>query len=248
MKKIFAVVLALSMLCAMTGCDKNEGSASTQESSTSTESTTGSVEESSSSPSAPDSSSEESTSSTSEPTAGQAEFDFDEAVKNITLFGNKISLPCTIADFGEDFSLDEDGYVPVFDDTKRMVCGLLYHNQEIGTVVLADCLEGDSFGDKEIVNLNLGFVWRGTYPYSEADILSLERMNCYTGKIEHDFAGLSYDSTEKDIKSVLGEPDTVDNYDDNYQMLWDFKYGNIRIVFNGNNHKIEQFQVSIKEV
>ena len=98
MKKIFAFVLALSMLCVMTGCNKSDGGVSDSDSST------GTVENSSQNPSAPDPGSEQSTGSTSKPAADQTGFDFDGAVKNFTLFGNKLSLPCQWSDFCEDFS------------------------------------------------------------------------------------------------------------------------------------------------
>ncbi|MCH5206912.1 MAG: hypothetical protein J1F09_08155 [Oscillospiraceae bacterium] len=99
MKKIFAFVLALSMLCAMTACDKNEGSASTQESSTSSESSTGSTEDSSSTPSAPDSSSE---------ITPTGKFDWDAAMSDFYINGIKMEYPFSESSLGEDFTFDVD--------------------------------------------------------------------------------------------------------------------------------------------
>ena len=65
MKKITAAFLVLSMLCAMTGCDKSEGGVGTPESSTNPESSTSIVEESSTTES--DSSTDDSMDNTSEP-------------------------------------------------------------------------------------------------------------------------------------------------------------------------------------
>ncbi|MCH5206546.1 MAG: hypothetical protein J1F09_06295 [Oscillospiraceae bacterium] len=243
MKKIFAFVLALSMLCAMTGCDKNEGGISNPDSSNNSESSTSSVEDSLSSPSAPDPSSEESTGSTSEPATGQAEFDFDEAVKNITLFGNKISLPCTIADFGEDFSLDEDVQRPI-GDTGNMLSNLLYQGFKIGTVIIKDCREGERFDNKEIVEIDLGF-GSYIYPYTEAEKLAFERMGNYTGKIEHNFAGLSFDSTEKEAETVLGKPASSFDWSDGYELTYEFDNGHIDIRFDYQNNKILRFTVSV---
>lgn len=240
-RKIIALLAGAVLLCGITGCENTKGNVSAPESSTNSD--TSSVEESSTAE--PDSSTENSTDNSSEPSDSKVEFNFDEAVKNFTLFGNKIFIPCTISDFGNDFSLNEELYVPIFDEKEEMLCDLLYQGKKIGTVVMADCREGDDFNDKEIVVINLGFVWRGTYPYTEAEILSLERMNCYTGKIEHDFAGLSYDSTEEDIKSALGEPNTIYDFEDNYQWIWEYNCGYIWVVFNGSNHKIEQFMISV---
>ena len=224
MKKIFAFVLALSMLCAMTGCDKNEGSASTQESSTS------SVEESSSTPSAPDSSSEESTGSTSGPTAGQAEFDFDEAVKNITLFGNKISLPCAWEDLGNDYSHDEF-YVPSGDD---LLCGLKYKGKEIGSVVFGNCsiADSDNVEEKQIVSLIIGLIDYG-YPYDDYEKESLERGGFYSGLLEFELDGLSMQSTESDIKELLGEPDsTSDGVLSRHDLDYNYNSGYLRFCIN----------------
>lgn len=79
------------LLCGIAGCNKNEeqvselGSSSGDSQSFSVDNLT------------PDDTS-------SEQGNDSDEFDFDEAVKNITLFGHKISLPCTIADFGGLFA------------------------------------------------------------------------------------------------------------------------------------------------
>lgn len=39
-------------------------------------------------------------------------FDFDETMQNIYLFGHRVSLPNTINDFAEDFTLVNEFFVP----------------------------------------------------------------------------------------------------------------------------------------
>ncbi|MCH5205451.1 MAG: hypothetical protein J1F09_00770 [Oscillospiraceae bacterium] len=214
-RKIITLILCAAMLCAVTACDKNEGSVSNTDSSNNSESTTGSTEDSSSTPSAPDSSSEESTSSTNEPAAGQAEFDFDEAVKNITLFGKKISLPCTGADLGDDFSFGAEGTIfeggTYVEDDKVMI-DILYKGEIIGQVTFIDCETYDDFSDKTMTSLSLGLNV-DKFKLGEAVYKNLlEKMGYYPDTIQFDMGGLSFDSTKDEVKEKLGEPDEVIEY------------------------------------
>lgn len=133
----------------------------------------------------------------------RADFDFNRAVNNITLFGSKISLPCTIADFGKDFSLKEENSATFGDITS---CGILYQGKSIGTVSLAACKEGDNLTDKQIISLSLGFI-ANTADLDDSIKENLyERNGWYSGLIEVDFEGLSFETAEADVKKLLGKP------------------------------------------
>ena len=133
----------------------------------------------------------------------RADFDFDRAVNNITLFGSKISLPCTIADFGKNFSLKEENAAAFGDITS---CSILYKGKSIGTVSLADCKEGDNLTNKQIISLSLGLI-ANTADLDDSIKENLyERNGWYSGLIEVDFGGLSFETAEADVKKLLGKP------------------------------------------
>ena len=203
-RKAVSVLLAAAMTCTAAGCAKSDDT--------------------------PDTSQETSESSSDI----SAEFDFDEAVKNITVFGNKISLPCTIRDFGEDFSLNEEGYVAVFDDIAT--CGILYKGKTIGCVSMIDYTDGDDLKDKQIGAVSFGFIetFSGA---SEAFIEEFyESHNMYYGLIEVDFGGFSFESTEAEVASVFGEPKDVGK-----KSVYEFDTDN-----PGNSAEIEFYQGKVK--
>ena len=131
-------------------------------------------------------------------------------------------------------------------DTGNALYGLLYKNQDIGTVIVRDCREGDRFDNKEIVKINLGFTGTYIYPYTEAQVLSLERMGYYTGKIEHNFAGLSFDSTKEETEATLGKPSSTLDWSEDYELTYEFDNGHIDIRFDNQQHKILRFAVSVE--
>lgn len=207
-RKAVSVLLAAAMTCTAAGCDKNDSLP---------------VDD------MPDTSQETSESGSDIP----AEFDFDAAVKNITVFGNKISLPCTIRDFGEDFSLREE-YMSVFDDIAS--CGLLYQGKSIGVISMIGYADGDDLKDKQIGAIMFGFIASDDYPSDEIREILYEQRGWYSGLIEVDFGGFSFESTEAEVASVFGEPrevgmDSVYRFDSDGQ---------------GNSAEIEFYQGKVK--
>lgn len=142
----------------------------------------------------------------SAPTANQTSFDFDEAVQNITLFEQKISLPCTIADFGNDFSLDDPSDILVFESFGFATSNLYYRGDIIGTVNLHDYKENDLPENKQIVSLSLGSPIDYGYTNEEERKTRLEAYGQFSGLIPLDFAGVSFTSTQNEIIDKLGVP------------------------------------------
>lgn len=212
---LLAVVI---LLCSLTGCNKDQTDNSVSDSvSGALENTAAEkAEDSQSLETDPDNT--ESSDAQNEQSSAPPEFDFDDALKNITLFGSKISLPCTITDFGEDFSLSE-GYVAVFDDIAS--CGILYQGKVIGYVSMADYKDGDDLNDKQIISMELGFITT-YYGSSDSFIEELyESRGWYYGMIEVDFAGFSFESTEAEVESVFGEAYKRDDDSARYELYSD---------------------------
>lgn len=201
LKKVVLLVVAI-LLCSLTGCNKNQTGNSVSNS-VSGALGNAAVEESKDSQGLEaDSDNTDLSDAQNEQSSDLAEFNYDDALKNITLFGSKISLPCTITDFGEDFLLSE-GYVAVFDDIAS--CGILYQGKVIGYVSMADYKDGDDLNDKQIISMELGFITT-YYGSSDSFIEELyESRGWYYGMIEVDFAGFSFKSTEAEVESVFGE-------------------------------------------
>lgn len=153
-----------------------------------------------------------------------SEFDFDKAVKNITLFGNKISLPCTIEDFGDDFSFTNLEHITSVPGQNSVCVDLAYQDQEIGSVFLADCDINDNLEDKEIFILSLGFA--SDYGYPSADIRKeyLEAANRYSEAIPLELDGLSFATTAEELMEKLGSSAVDDEYDYAGILLRDISY------------------------
>lgn len=214
--KTVALLLAAVLLCGMTGCSKNEEHISEPESSSS-DSQNISVD---SSPS-DDISSVQSDSS--------AEFNFDEAVKNITLFGQKISLPCAWSDFGEDFSHD-DQYVPAEND---LCCNLLYKGEKVGCIFFGDCdiENADDAETKPVVCISIGHYDYG-YPYDSKELDWLDRAGYYPGLLEFSFGELTMESTEENIKNFLGNPTSDSEGYNCHYLVYDYDNGYLFFTIN----------------
>lgn len=125
------------------------------------------------------------------------DFDFDVAIQNIELFGNTISLPCAFEEFGSDFELYEDISIPFSDGQQKLTVMIKYKGKFIGSVVLDDCqLEDKSKIEKQVVALTLGD--------SQQNIPT--NRNWYNELIELDFSGITYSSTETEVKQSPGTP------------------------------------------
>jgi len=124
------------------------------------------------------------------------DFDFDAAIQNIELFGNKISLPCTFEEFGSDFELYEDISIPFSDEENRLRVMIKYKGGFIGSVVLDCQLDDKNKIEKQVVALTLGD--------SQKNIPT--NRNWYNDLIEIDFSGITYSSAETEVKQKLGTP------------------------------------------
>lgn len=259
-KRAAALLITAAVLCGFTGCGKNETSSSAPLSSSSVpqsvpadksevsqsrENNSGNNSVTSTPQSVPDEESKDSQSSevNSDNTSssgtqsgqnnGQSEFNFDEAVKNITLFGHKISLPCAWSDFGEDFSHD-DMYIPSGDD---LLCNLQYKGEYIGCIIFSDCVDAEDTAEvesKPVIQLVMGFSNYG-YPYTSNELKYFETIKNYTGPIEFNFGNLSMSSDEKDIIAELGEPGKIGGeVSGRHWLHYDYDNGYLDFYINDN--------------
>lgn len=140
--------------------------------------------------------SETALSETAKEICSELDFDFNSAIQNIELFGNVISLPCTFDEFGPDFELYEDISIP-FSDTSKLTVMIKYKGKFVGSVVLDDCrLEDENKIQKQVVCLTLG---------DSMDNIS-KNSNWYNDIIQLEFSGISFSSTETEVKEKLGTP------------------------------------------
>lgn len=218
-KRAAALLITVTMLCGFTGCGKSETGSSSTDSVTSTLQSTPTAESKDSQN--PVINSDNIGSSGTQGNA-QSDFDFDEAVKNITLFGQKISLPCYWSDFGEDFSHDDiyrsgDG---------ELSCQLMYKGKIVGTIFFDKSADDENIAETEnipIILIVLGFTDYG-YPYDSHKESFLESIGYYTGLLELNFDGISMSSTETDIIAKVGEPSKTSE-GGSFRYL-DYKYDN----------------------
>lgn len=223
LKKVVLLAVAI-LLCSLTGCNKDQTGDPV---SGVLENTADEKIEYSQSMEA-DSDNTESADAQDEQSSNPTEFDFDDALKNITLFGSKISLPCTITDFGEDFSLREENLV-VFDHIAS--CSILYQGKSIGTVSMIDYNDGDDLNDKQIVSMMLGFIATDTGANDSLKEALYESRGWYYGTIEVDFAGLSFESTEAEVESIIGEPNNNGDDSADYTFHSDDQSKSVEIEF-----------------
>ena len=174
-----------------------------------------------------------------------SKFDFDAAVKNMTLFGQKISLPCYWSDFDEDFSHDEM-YFPSDED---LMCSLRYKGKKIGNIFFGNCPETEDTSEVEshrIVLIIFGFTGYGL-PYYEGELQLFERMEYYTDKIEFALGDVTMSSTESDIIAALGKSGKIT--EGGHFRYFDYKYdnGSLHIVMdvNKNLSGIMEFYIGI---
>lgn len=183
-KPISALFIAV-MLCGLTGCAKEESSAPASDEQSTLQSREESVTQS----------------ETESVTDGKAVFDPDKAVKSITVFGQEVSLPCTINDFGEGFSLKEENTATVGEFTSS---GLLYQGKSIGTATFENY--GGDLNSVLITDLMLGFIATDQGISGELREKLYEQRGWYSGLIETEIAGLSFDSAVSDAEKLFGDP------------------------------------------
>lgn len=203
-KRAVALLATVILLCGFTGCDSKEANS------------TPVVESKDSQNSEANSGNTGLSDAQNEQGSGQTEFNFDEAVKNITLFGQQISLPCTIASFGDDFSLNTEPFEKALPSGEnRVACNLLYKGMKIGTVAIADCSPEDDYNSRKIDTIMLGFSvdysnWSEDYKNNY-----FKSSGWYQDLIEVKFGGITFESSEEQVKSVLGVPTIEQAYFEN---------------------------------
>ncbi|MDE7360502.1 MAG: hypothetical protein K2N38_01050 [Oscillospiraceae bacterium] len=215
------VLLAAVMLCGSTGCAKEENSAPTSDD----QSTSQSLEESAAQ------------SETESVTDSEAVFDLDKAVKSITVFGQEVSLPCTINDFGENFSLKEENMATVGESTS---CGLLYQGKSIGTATFDDY--GGDLNFVSITSLMLGFTATDHGVTDELREKLYEQRGWYSGLIETEIAGLSFDSTISDAEKIFGDPVEIGDESVKFKAETDVAYMTVEFYCGSVNY----IRVSLK--
>lgn len=245
-KRVIALLATVALLCSFTGCASNGICSDIPESVTSALQSTPVAESKDSEVSSENISSSD---TQNEQGNGQSEFDFDEAVKNITLFGSKISLPCTIEDFGDDYSLLETN-LTTFGDISS--CSILYQGKGIGTVSLIGYKNDGNFNDKKIVSLSLGFIAKDVGASDSLKNALYESRGWYNGLIEVDFAGLSFESTKVEVESLFGKLNNSDDDSADYKFysndqsngvevrFYQDKVKQIIIYMNGGNNYEQQ--------
>lgn len=246
-KRAVALFATVALLCGITGCAGNKVSSTVSNSVSSALQSTPVAESKDSEVSSENISSSD---TQNEQGNGQSEFDFDEAVKNITLFGSKISLPCTIEDFGDDYSLLETN-LTTFGDISS--CSILYQGKGIGTVSLIGYKNDGNFNDKKIVSLSLGFIAKDVGASDSLKNALYESRGWYNGLIEVDFAGLSFESTKVEAESLFGKPDNSDDDSANYKFYSNDQSNSVEVRFyqdkvkqiivymnGGNNYEQQQ--------
>lgn len=124
-----------------------------------------------------------------------AEPQFDwmpEAFQEIYLFGHRISLPGTVNEWGEDFSLDERYAISVPNEN-NLVIDLLYQGNDTDiSVVLLNCSKDDDDKEnKQIIDIHLGSLIFSLPPSDSIDI---------------DFRGITFDSTFEEVMELLDIP------------------------------------------
>lgn len=211
-KEPFFALIAAVMLWGMSGCAKEESSDILQ--------------------SIPESTTENYSDIQSEQSGGQSEFNFDEAVKNITLFDSKISLPCTIKDFGENFSLNDR--VTSISETNDAVCQLFYKSKIVGGVTLSDWNDGENQNEKPITGFRIGFGSKISFNDDDMRTQYYDSVNHYSGELEMNVANITYLSSSADVIAILGEPTEKEVQDDGTEELF-YQYSDekkyIRVVF-----------------
>lgn len=214
-KRVVALLATAILLCGFTGCDSKEANSTP-------------VAESKDPQNSEANSGD--TGSSDGQNGAQSEFNFDEAVKNITLFGQQISLPCKWSDLSNDFTHD----TMYITSGNNLMCRLMYKGEKIGSIVFGDCdiEHSDEAESKPVVSIIIGFNDYG-YPYEDYELPYLKGIGCHLGLLELNFGGLSMTSTEEDIKAALGEPNTIEKGAVNRHYLdYDFDNGYLYFCIN----------------
>lgn len=238
-KKAAALLTAAALLCGLAGCGNKKTENSAPDSVSSVLQSVPDAETSVSQSSVVSIDSTDSPDAQSAPTASETGFDFDEAVKNITLFGHKISLPCYWSDFTEDFSLG-DIRIPSGND---LMCQLLYKSEKIGNIFFTDCDNDDEIESCLIKGITIGFP-SYRYPYDpDYNMELLITAGYYTDLLELNMGNISMSYSESDIIAELGEP-TISGDDTTHYL--DYYYDNGHLNFYIDREKLTDWWIFVE--
>lgn len=119
-----------------------------------------------------------------------------------------------------DFSLNSEPFdKPLSAGENRVSCNLIYKGLNIEGVTIADCTPEDDYNNKIIDTLQLGFSvdysdWPEDFKKS-----TFQSSGWYQGLIEVDLGGITFESSEEQVKSKLGSPMEKEPYFDNGKKL-----------------------------
>ena len=188
MKRTTTIIVAALMLSALTGCghDAVSGSSDTTKPAT-TETVTETVPEPS-----------------SEPASEANSFDFEAAVNDTYICGQKLTYPVKWGEFSEDFTVvAEDAFSDA--DRNKISCFVNYKGHEIGTFIF--------HGTTTV---------EGITPDTEIRLIDVRVNPEITDVPVYSFRGLEFHSKKEDVKKLLGEPASIGPND--CSLLYD-KYG-----------------------
>ncbi|MBR4626158.1 MAG: hypothetical protein IKO47_00370 [Ruminococcus sp.] len=182
MKRTTAILAAALMLTAFTGCGKDAASDSSD---TTKPATTETVTETDAEPS-------------SEPVSETNDFDFERAVNDTYICGQKLTYPIKWSEFSGDFTVVSEGS---FSDAERnkISCFVNYKGQEIGTFIFTGTATVE-----------------GITPDTEIRLIDVRVNPEITDVPVYSFRGLEFHGKKDDVTKLLGEPDSIGPNDSAY--------------------------------
>ncbi len=118
-----------------------------------------------------------------------AVWSYDAICDALTIGGSKVEAPLTLEDFGADYSLETET-IDYNDYGKEIHAGLIFNQQKIGTIALADCANANDTANKRITMLALGLSpEENTVNFSDIAI-----------------NGIALGATREDVIAALGVP------------------------------------------
>ena len=118
-----------------------------------------------------------------------AVWSYDAICDALTIGGSKVEVPLTLEDFGADYSLETET-IDYNDYGKEIHAGLIFNQQKIGTIALADCANANDTANKRITMLALGLSpEENTVNFSDIAI-----------------NGIALGATREDVIAALGVP------------------------------------------
>jgi hypothetical protein len=170
-KKIISVTMAAAMIAAFSACSNDDGTSK-------------------------NSSKKDDDATTVQSSEVSSEFDIKSAVSSIKFYGKDISLPCTLSDLGEGFTVDKP--VPYKDNS--MTYNLNKNDVLIGSVGIEDITFDEDPTGKKIFYLKILDLG------DAADNFSVQ--------------GITLKSTEEEAIAVFGQPTKREMTQDKNDIIW----------------------------